>query len=59
MGDYKKCPEGHVHDSDLAECPYCIGRNIDDDLVELPPGKIDLPYDLAMCYDMGPGNIDE
>ena len=57
--EFKKCLNGHVYISKLKECPYCNGKVPEDDLKDLPPNKVDTPPDLAMCYDMGPGNCDE
>ena len=57
MIEFKKCPRGHVYDSELNECPYCNGRTIDDDLENLTPDEVELPPDEAMCYDMGPGDF--
>jgi len=56
---FKKCPEGHVYDSELEECPYCNGKKIDDDLENLPPDDSNPPPETAMCYDMGPGWQDD
>jgi len=58
MSEFKKCPEGHVYDSGQNECPYCNGRKIEDDLEDLPETKVGLPDNIAMCYDMGPRDID-
>ena len=53
--EFKKCPEGHVYDSEYEDCPYCSGENIDDELEKLPPDEKRFPPEVAMCYDMGPG----
>ncbi|MCL2176095.1 MAG: hypothetical protein FWB73_08635 [Treponema sp.] len=54
MSDFKKCPKGHVYDSEKEkECPYCNNKTIDDDLEKIDPKEIDKP-ETAMCYDMGP-----
>jgi len=57
MDKFKKCPKGHVHDSELEECPFCNGKEIDDELKKLPkkpPGRLKDIKDLAMCYLRGP-----
>jgi len=36
MSDFIKCPKGHVYDSGLDECPYCNGKELDNDLNDLP-----------------------
>ncbi|MCL2211497.1 MAG: hypothetical protein FWB95_06215 [Treponema sp.] len=56
MNDFKKCSKGHVYESKLAECPYCNGKELDDDLKNLPHKEID-PIEAAMCYDMGPSDL--
>ena len=53
MGDFIKCPKGHIYDKELGECPYCSGKKIEDDLEDLPWQQID-PPESAMCYDIGP-----
>jgi hypothetical protein len=56
---YKKCPKGHIHNSETDECPYCNGKKIEDALEDLPDKQeIDHYPDIAMCYDMGPCEID-
>ncbi|MCL2180100.1 MAG: hypothetical protein FWB83_03145 [Treponema sp.] len=52
-GEFKKCPEGHVYDSKLEECPYCNGEDLEDELDKLPPDDEREPPETAMCYDMG------
>ena len=56
MEQFKKCPQGHVYDSDIEECPYCNGQTVEDALEKLPQGYVE-PPESAMCYDMGPGDI--
>ena len=47
--EVKKCPEWHVYNSDMNECPYCSGGEIEDELEKLPPnGK--MPPPMACCY---------
>jgi len=57
MSEFKKCPQGHVYESNLDECPYCSGAEIDDALGNLP-GKPeinkDILKDMADCYMIGP-----
>jgi len=53
MNEFIKCPEGHVFSSEFKECPYCSGKELDDDLENLPSKKIER-LETAMCYDMGP-----
>ena len=60
MASYKKCPEGHIYNPELTECPYCDGLDIDDDLKKLPDkpaGIKDILKDMADCYMMGPGEL--
>jgi len=60
MSVFKKCEKGHVYDSKLTECPYCNGREIEDDLKELlekPDVDKDILKDIADCYLMGPKDI--
>lgn len=57
---YIKCSAGHIHDSEIDECPFCKGKTIDQALAALPPNdEEDDPDDMAMCYDMGPGWVDD
>ena len=58
MTGFTKCPKSHVYDSELKECPYCNGKNLEDDLEKLPPKEVD-PPETAMCYDMGPRDFDD
>jgi len=60
---YKKCSAGHIHDSEIDECPFCSGITIEQALSALPPDDEDEGEgedndddldDLAMCYEMGP-----
>jgi len=53
--EFIKCTEGHVYESNLVKCPYCGGKNLEDDLVKLinkNPGLMKklLEDDMAMCY---------
>jgi len=53
MDEFKKCPNGHVYDSGLKECPYCSGKKIEDDLENLPEKPEvdrDVLKDIADCY---------
>jgi len=55
MSDFTKCPQGHVYDSELEECPYCNGKKIDEFLEDLPEKPVDkdvLKY-IADCYLVG------
>ena len=57
MGDFKRCEMGHVYDSELKECPYCKGENLDDTLIKLGKNKPAIMrklVDMAMCYLVGP-----
>jgi len=60
MNSFKKCPNGHIYNPELAECPYCNGSKIDDDLDDLPdktPVNKDILKNMADCYMMGPGDL--
>ena len=56
---FKKCPKGHIFNTDLGECPFCGGLEIDDALINLPkpPNGSKLPDDIADCYYMPPDDI--
>jgi len=56
MNDFIKCPKGHIYQSRLSECPYCSGKELDEDLENLPEKDID-PPEAAMCYEMGPSEL--
>ena len=56
MYNFIKCPQGHVYESRLKECPYCSGKELDEDLKNLPEKDIE-PPETAMCYDMGPSDF--
>ncbi|MCL2186010.1 MAG: hypothetical protein FWB86_09195 [Treponema sp.] len=63
---FKKCSAGHIHDSEIDECPFCSGITIEQALAALPPEDEDEGEDddddledIAMCYDMGPRWIDD
>ncbi|MCL2186011.1 MAG: hypothetical protein FWB86_09200 [Treponema sp.] len=55
--EFTKCPEGHIYESKLEECPFCNGEEeIEDKLSEAAKKivkKVDLS-NLAMCYLRGP-----
>ena len=60
MSEFKKCPQGHVYDSETDECPYCNGKKIDDALENLPvkPNiNKDILQDMADCYMRGPSEF--
>jgi len=61
MDEFKKCPKGHVYNCELDECPYCGGKKIEDDLINIP-GKPDIDIkildDIADCYMQISGDID-
>jgi len=56
MNKFIKCSKGYVYESKLNECPYCNGKELDEDLENLPRKEIN-PPESAMCYDMGPGEF--
>jgi len=55
-GEFKKCSKGHPYDSELEECPYCNGKELDDDLENLPDKPAvnkDILKNIASCYLIG------
>ena len=54
MGNFNKCEKGHIYDLKNNECPYCNGKNLDEDLKGLPSEKnesIDITVPpLPTCY---------
>jgi len=60
MSEFKKCSKGHVYESNLDECPYCNGAEIDDVLGKLPVKpeiNKDILKDMADCYMRGPSEF--
>ncbi|MCL2211496.1 MAG: hypothetical protein FWB95_06210 [Treponema sp.] len=60
MSEFKKCSQGHVYESGLEECPYCNGKNVDDELEKLPKKpeiNKDILKDMADCYMRGPSDF--
>ena len=61
MDEFKKCPEGHVYESEYEECPYCNGKEMEEFIDRLKSDaskKIrEKLENMAMCYIMGPKDI--
>ena len=62
MSEFKKCEKGHVYDSKFDKCPFCLGKKLDDtlkEIPEIPDDDIEVHPDIADCYMMVEGDIDD